>query len=681
MQVRGRDVYRATLYTGILGIMLMFLIWPIVLTVRGGFVDGDGGFTLDYFFHPETGVLRDPLYLRGLLNAFLIAVCTTLLCLVVTLPMAAIATKRDFPGKAMVSALVLVPLILPPFVGAIGLRAILGRTGSLNAFLQWIGLQSADSPGIDFLAGQFYIPGLGEFNGVFFAVVLMEALHLYPILYLNITASMANLDPSLDEAALNLGAGKWRRFFKCTLPLILPGIFAGSTIVFIWSFTELGTPLMFEYTEVTPVQVFYGLTEISSSQRPFALVVVMLMSALLLYMLGKFAFGGRAYAMQSKAQHAQALERLTGFKAFAAASLFIGITALAVLPHMGVILNSLSGMTAGNDWYRTVFPQSLTTEHYEGMLKHSLAVPSIINSLIYALSAMVLAIILGLAIAYLVVRVKIKGGWVLDALGMLPLAVPGLVMAFGYVAMSLTWPFRPVAEGGELTVIKGAALSIGGFGLFYVLYLLTQSFARLSSKSEFRLPPFSKPRIVGLSLSVVAVGVSAAIWFSPTVLQDPARTLLSNAPLSMLQLRGEAPNPLVFLIVAYTIRRLPYILRSASAGLEQTSGQLEEAALNLGASLMTAIRRIVVPLILANLIAGGILVFAFAMLEVSDSLILAERAQHFPVTKAIWTLYNRLGDGQYIASAMGVWGMALLAVTLIGASVLMGKKLGAIFRV
>ena len=87
------------------------------------------------------------------------------------------------------------------------------------------------------------------------------------------------------------------------------------------------------------------------------------------------------------------------------------------------------------------------------------------------------------------------------------------------------------------------------------------------------------------------------------------------------------------------------------------------------------------PLIYANLIAGGILVFAFAMLEVSDSLILAERSDHFPVTKAIWVLYNRLGDGPYIASAMGVWGMALLAVTLMGASLLLGKRMGAIFRV
>ncbi|MEM1354581.1 MAG: iron ABC transporter permease [Planctomycetota bacterium] len=614
MPIRARDVYRYGLFGLLLAIFLIFLLWPILLTVGGGFVH-DGAFSLRYFTDADVGVLRDPLYLRGLFNAVAIAVCTTLLCLIITLPMASIAAKYDFPGKAMVSALVLVPLILPPFVGAIGMRAILGRTGAVNSLLKWIGITDPSQPGIDFLAGQFQLPIIGEVNAVFAAVVLMEALHLYPILYLNITAAMANLDPSLDEAALNLGAGRWKRFWRCTLPLILPGIFAGSTIVFIWSFTELGTPLMFEFTEVMPVQVFYGLTEVESNPRPYALVVVMLAAAILFYLAGKIAFGGRAYAMQSKAQHASAPRKLTGLKAVGAAALFLGITVLAVLPHLGVVLTSFSGMQAGTDWYNTVLPQSLTTEHYRGMLTHDLAVGSIKNSLVYALAAMVLAIIVGLAIAYLVVRVKVKGGWVLDTLGMLPLAVPGLVLAFGYVAMSLNWPFPQLAQ-------------------FFQVSLANQD--------------------------------PDSFWYGVG---------------SLFAVRGQAPNPLVFLVIAYAVRRLPYILRSASAGLEQTSGQLEEAALNLGASTMTAIRRIVVPLIMANLIAGGILVFAFAMLEVSDSLILAERQEHYPVTKAIWTLYNRLGDGPYIASAMGVWGMALLTVTLVGASVLMGKKLGAIFRV
>jgi iron(III) transport system permease protein len=100
----------------------------------------------------------------------------------------------------------------------------------------------------------------------------------------------------------------------------------------------------------------------------------------------------------------------------------------------------------------------------------------------------------------------------------------------------------------------------------------------------------------------------------------------------------------------------------------------------MGAGKLYTIRRVVGPLIMANLIAGGLLAFSFAMLEVSDSLILAQTQQHFPITKAIYELFGRLGDGPYVASAMGVWGMVLLTLTLIGASMMLGKKLGAIFR-
>lgn len=597
---RARFLSRYGLFAGLLAILAVFLVWPIVLVVAKGFLDEDGGFTLRYFFGEGVGVLRDPTYRAGLINATLIAVFTTTLCLAVSLPMAVLAAGFRFPGKAAVSSLVLVPLILPPFVGAIGLQALLGRFGAVNSALVWLGLLDPNAPGIDFLAGAGLFGGWGRFG----AVVLMEALHLYPIAYLNIVAALANVDPSLDEAAQNLGAGRAKRFFRCTLPLILPGVFAGGTIVFIWSFTELGTPLMFEFKEVTPVQVFYGLQEIETSPRPFALVVVMLVAALAMYALGRFAFGGRAYAMQGKATAAVAEKTLTGWRGYAALSLFVGVTAAALLPHAGVVLSALA---ADGSWYRSVLPQDFTLQHFEGALTHDLAMTSIRNSLIYAIIAMVFCVMMGLAISYVVVRWKLRGAGMLDSLGMLPLAVPGLVMAFGYVAMSLTWPFPMLRDAAEAAGMEGVA--------------------------------------------------------------------------SLLSVRGQNPNPLVFLVIAYTIRRLPYILRSASAGLEQTSGDLEEAALNLGASPMQAIRRVVIPLILANLIAGGILVFSFAMLEVSDSLILAEKEPHYPITKAIWTLFNRLGDGPAIASAMGVWGMALLTVTLVGASILMGKKLGAIFKV
>jgi iron(III) transport system permease protein len=129
------------------------------------------------------------------------------------------------------------------------------------------------------------------------------------------------------------------------------------------------------------------------------------------------------------------------------------------------------------------------------------------------------------------------------------------------------------------------------------------------------------------------------------------------------------------------VRRLPYVVRSAVAGLQQTSVALEEAAQNLGCPPLRSLRRITLPLIAANVLAGGLLAFAFAMLEVSDSLILAQKQQHFPITKAIYELFQLMGEGRFVASALGVWAMAFLGLTIFATSRILGKKMGALFRV
>jgi iron(III) transport system permease protein len=91
-------------------------------------------------------------------------------------------------------------------------------------------------------------------------------------------------------------------------------------------------------------------------------------------------------------------------------------------------------------------------------------------------------------------------------------------------------------------------------------------------------------------------------------------------------------------------------------------------------------RRVVLPLIAANIVAGSIMTFSFAVLEVSDSLMLAQRDNYFPITKAIYILLARPDDGPYIASAMGVLGMALLAGALLAATAILGRRMGELFR-
>lgn len=545
-----------------------FFIWPIFQILRGGFLDANGSLTFAYL----GALLGDPTYLTGLRNSFLLACSATTLALFIALPLAVVSDRYLYPGKNLLNSLILVPMILPPFVGAIGIKQIFGQYGAFNALLQHAGILAPGGTVDWFAAHQFW------------GVAIVEALSLYPIIYLNAVAALANIDPAMEEAAENLGCTGLRRFFKITLPLIRPGLFAGGTIVFIWTFTELGTPLIFDYDRVTSVQIYYGLKDIGANPFPYALVAVMLFCSVAIYAISKGLFGRGSHAMMARATSTGGARALPALRAWLCTAFFGGVTFVAVLPHIGVILVSMS-----DDWYATLLPQSLTTENFELALSHDLTVSSIANSLRFASISTLVDLVLGVAIAYVVVRSRIAGRQVLDFLAMMPLAVPGLVLAFGYLAM---------AQDGKF---------------------------------------FS--------------------FLNPT--RDPS----------------------VLLIIAYSVRRLPYVVRAAAAGFQQTSETLEEAAQNLGAPPLKAVVRVTLPLISANLIAGGLLAFAFAMLEVSDSLILAQKQAFYPITKAIMELFQLLGDGKFIACALGVWAMAFLGVTIAALSLLLGKKLGAIFRV
>lgn len=559
----------------------LFLIWPILNIVREGVRDPQtGGLTLEYI----RLIFSDATLVRGLFNAVGIALATTLLSLVIALPLAILSVKYEFRGRGILGGLLLVPLVLPPFVGAVGLQRVLGTFGPLTTFLTYLGF---DLPlGIDWL-NVAKAP----------SIIVIEALHLYPIMLLNLQAALANIDPAMEQAARNLGASRGRVFTRITMPLIRPGLFAGSTLVLIWSFTELGTPLIFQYNEITPVQIFRRLVEAQGNPVPYALVMVMLAASVLLYLVGKVLLGRGFDAATTKAGVASTTQKLTGWRALAAAAPFVVVFALAVVLHIAVVLTSFSGTS---QWYLSILPRELTLGHYKAALIDPFVVNSVLNSLFYASLATLVAVIVGLGVAVIVVRSRVPGRGIIDSLSMLPLAVPGLVLAFGYLSISFT-------------------------------------FVR---------------------------------WFPQ-----------ATGPRGWLSWLNVFENPAVLLIIAYAARRLPYVARSAVAGLQQTPQDLELAASNLGARRFTVLRRITLPLILANLLAGALLAFAFAMLEVSDSLVLAQQQAYYPITKAIYELANKLGDGLYIASALGVWTMLLLTLTILSAHALLAKRMGAIFRI
>ena len=195
----------------------------------------------------------------------------------------------------------------------------------------------------------------------------------------------------MEEAAQNLGCSPWRRLRRITIPLSMPGIFAGGAIVFIWSFTELGVPLVFDYSRVAPVQIYDGLKDLDSNPFPYALVAVMLVISSAVFLISKAFLGRSKLGAAPRPKGIQTEKLLTGLKGWSLSFLFLGTFLIASLPHLGVVLLSTS-----TDWYGTILPEQLTASHYQEALGHPLVVPSIQNSLLYASGAMLLDLILSL---------------------------------------------------------------------------------------------------------------------------------------------------------------------------------------------------------------------------------------------------------------------------------------------
>jgi len=544
----------------------VFLFYPASFMLKGAFF-ADGKFTLRYF----SLLLESPLQRQSIFNSFAIAFLTTALTTMLALPLAHGMTRFDFRGKTLLGGLLLVPMIMPPFVGAIGLSQLFARFGSVNLLLMDLGILPPDRP-IDWLG-----------QGGFWGIVILQVMNLYPIMFLNVSAAMANVDPSLRESAQNLGASSWRLFRTITLPLILPGYFAGAVIVFIWAFTDLGTPLIFGFSRLVPVQIFDAVNDLNTNPMGYALVVFVLFLTLTLFLISKSALAGRRYEMMGRGHTGAAETRATPGRTLAIWTVAAAVIGLALLPHLAVMVHSFA-----QHWFFSVLPREWTSANYAEIFGHGLTASSIRNSLFYSSLSALLDLGLGVVIAWLLTRKRIPFAGLLDALAMLPLALPGLVLAFGYVA---------------------------GF--------------------DFKIP-----------------------WLNPR------------------------DNPALLLVISYSVRRLPYIVRAAYAGFQQTSVTLEEASANLGASPFRTLRKITLPLVMANLIAGTILTFSFAMLEVSDGLILAMREQYFPITKMIWQLMGRIDPGAPgVACALGVVGMLLLSASLLVAGKILGQKMGQMFRV
>ncbi len=398
-----RSAGEAALVAALLILLTAAIVYPLLQVLSVAFLDGSWPTA-----RPLLAFFARPLFREALANTLLAGVLAVAIGSVIGVPLALLTVRYRFPGRTLVGVLGVLPLVIPPFVGAVAFQQILGRSGAVNLLLleHW-------GVTVPFMEG---LPG----------VILVQGLHYFPFIFLNTAAALSGLDRSLEEAAQNLGSSGVRLFRRVLLPLALPGYAAGALLTFIRVIDDLGTPLMLNYTKLLAPQAYVRVTTVGLTDVDGYVICVILVALSLgalwlskaALVRGEFAALGRGGAAVPVP-----LGRRGTLLAWLLVALLLGP---ALLPHLGIALLSVSKV-----WSLTPLPTVYTAANYEEILVRS---PQFIaNTLRYAGLAALADVAVGAVIAWLLLRGRVPGRQWLDTISTVPLAIPGVVIAVGYL--------------------------------------------------------------------------------------------------------------------------------------------------------------------------------------------------------------------------------------------------------
>jgi iron(III) transport system permease protein len=386
--------------------LVLFLIVPVATVVYVAFTErGTGAFTLVNF----ADFARTDLFVRSFWNSLYVSAMAVVLGSLFALPLAYFTSRFEFRGAALVQTLGFIPLIMPPFVGAVAMQLLFGRNGSVNLLLdEWFG---------------FKVPFMEGLNGVIF----VEAVHYFPFVLINLSAALRNIDRSMEEAAQNLGSSGFRLFRRIVFPLAMPGYIAGASLVFVKVFDDLATPLLLNVKDMLAPQAYLRVTSIGiADPMGYVISVVLIAGSVLAMWISAMAMRGKDYSTVQRGGGGLSKRRMKGWESALAYGTVILILLLVLAPHIGLLLLSVATV-----WSFSPLPDAYTLAHYGRVLGESSLY--IKNTLIYASLAGAIDVVIGVAIAYLVLRTKLIGREWLDWAATAALAIPGVVLGIGYL--------------------------------------------------------------------------------------------------------------------------------------------------------------------------------------------------------------------------------------------------------
>lgn len=390
----------------IAAILLTFLILPVGTVILSAF-GTDGNFTLHHFVtFFEQSLLRE-----SFINSLSVSLLSVLFASMIAIPLAYLTVRFEFRGAILIQTLGVLPLIMPPFVGAVALQLIFGTNGSINLLLsEWF---------------DFKIPIMDGLS----AIVFVESIHYFPFILMNLIVSLRNIDGAMEESALNLGAKGFRLFRRVIFPLAMPGFIAGAALVFVKVFDDLGTPLVLGTTNMLAPQAYLRITSVGLDD-PLGYVISFIMiafSILALWMSAR-VLKGKDYSTTQKGGSAIQRRKLSAWQSFMAYGWIAMVLLVVLSPHLGILLLSLASV-----WSFSVLPDAYTLQHYTTVVSNSGSMIS--NTLLYCGLAALIDVVLGTAIAYLILRTKMVGRQWLDYAASAAMAIPGVVLAIGYLRL------------------------------------------------------------------------------------------------------------------------------------------------------------------------------------------------------------------------------------------------------
>lgn len=360
-------------------------------------------------FLSSSGVAR-----QSLLTSLFISAASVLLCGIVGVAMAFLLKRFSFPGRRLIEAFILVPAALPPLIGAVSFQLLYSNVGILPRGLQ--ALFDTERP-------------ILAFDGIA-GVLVVHTFTMYPFFYLATAAALAGMDPSVEEAAYNLGAGRVRVWRTIMLPMLTPALVSASLLVFMTSLASYTAPLLFNVSQTMTMQIYINRTNGDLPMASTYASVLGIVSIIFLLAM-RWYEGRRSYQSQSKGISATRREIRNPVGRWLAPIASVLATIVLLAPVATIALVAFS---ENRSWTTQVLPPAYTLDNFVTIFSDPKAFRPILNSVRMSLLAVAGCVLIGVLIAYAVRRLRFVGRGLLDVAVMIAWALPGTVVAINLIS-------------------------------------------------------------------------------------------------------------------------------------------------------------------------------------------------------------------------------------------------------